>query len=480
MTGRSPAQVLASLPAKKREAWIKAKGEDAVALLLADWRFWARPSQLAPPGDWRWWVVKAGRGFGKTRVGAEWVVDRCEAFARHGAPHLVGLGNRTFGEVRALQIEGVSGLRQVATRRGHVLRHAATSREAELIVRTPLGPHSSRIELHTSREPDLARGRNFHTFWHEEFARYFAIVDDQGGTMFTNVDLGLRAIGPFPPQGIATTTPRPVPWLKDLLAGKFGPVALTEGSLYENLHNLAPSFVRTIIERYADSPLGPQEIFGILVEEVEGALWTMRRLDATRVTADRLPEDLVRVAVGVDPPGEAWGAECGIVGCAVGPAPLGWPDDGKPHLYVVADASMSGDADTWPPEVVGTYKAMAVSPSRTLDADVIAAEVNNGGDMVRAVMRQHDPNARIRKVRASRGKYVRAEPVATLWGPTQARAHIVGHLPDLESQLVTWKPGSDSPDRLDALVWAAAELLPELTVHGEAGAYSAANVSMGG
>ena len=478
--GRSPAQALMALPEAERAAWVRRQGDEAIKELYRDWRFWARPEQLAPPGDWRWWVVKTGRGYGKSRSGSEWICDRCEAFAAANAEHLVGLGNRTFGEVRSLQIEGVSGLRATAERRGHRFRHASTAREAVLAVRTAAGWHESRIELHTSREPDLSRGRNFNTFWHDEFASYFAITDEQGNTMFTNVDLGLRADGPVPPQGVATTTPRNVPWLKSLLEGKHGPIALTEGSLYDNLHHLAPSFVRVILDRYQDSPLGPQEIFGQLVEEVEGALWRMRRIEATRITADRLPESLHKVAVGVDPPGEAWGDECGIIGGAAGDAPEGWPAGSLAHLYVVADASLHGDADTWPKEAVGLHDAMPVGAGRTLRADVIAAEVNNGGDMVRQVMQVEAPHVYVHKVRATRGKYRRAEPVAVLWGPRQARGHIVGYLPDLEMQLTTWRPGDDSPDRLDAMVWLGAELLPEIALEvSTGGVYGAGNMRIG-
>lgn len=459
---------MAQLPPAEREARIAALGDEGVEQLRRSWRFWARPEQLAPEGNWTHWAIKAGRGFGKGRSGAEWVVDRCEAFAAAGHAHRVGLVNDTFDAVRSLQIDGEYALRRVCERRGHALEHPKTSHEGMIWVQDPNAapghrfPNHSLLELRTADRPDSPRGRNWHTLWTDEMGAWRHLVDRQGLTAIDNAVFALRALCPegLQPQAVHSFTPKPVLPVRKLLGGEYGKVVVTGGPLYDNVSNLAPEFVDLILGHYEGTRMGTQEVWGGLLDASENACWSTEWLDRSRLFD---VEGLHRILVGVDPPGET--AECGIV--VVG---LGYVGN-EPHIYVLEDASLPGPPETWGPQVVAAFHRWG--------ANQVVVEVNHGGDMCRSTLHVYDPMLPVDKVRASAGKAARAEPVAQLWALPEPKAHMVGYHGELESQLVTWEPlsGLPSPDRLDALCWAVSKLLPNLAagpVHSYGSAIAAA------
>jgi predicted phage terminase large subunit-like protein len=431
----SLAQRAATLPTQERDAWLTSLTPAAATALLRDWRFWARPTQLAPDGAWLTWLILAGRGFGKTRAGAEWVLDR----VADGATR-VALVGRTAADVRDVMIEGESGLVACAERRGFSASYEPSKRRVVITV----DGRVATCTTYSAEEPDQLRGPQHDTAWADELAAWPSKRDAVGGTAWSNLLLGLR-LGDDPRVSV-TTTPKPTPLMRELIGD--ARTAVTRGSTYENLANLAPAFRDTVVARYEGSRLGRQELMGELLEDVEGALWTLAGIDATR--ADARPE-LSRIVVAVDPAVTATGDEHGIV--VVG---LGY--DG--HAYVLDDRSMRGTPDAWGRRVIQAY----------LDhgADNVVAEANQGGDMVRHVIRtaaaamaaEGAPTRTVpmKTVHASRGKRARAEPVSALY--EQGRIHHIGIHEELETQMTTWTPESgESPDRLDALVWAVTELM---------------------
>jgi phage terminase large subunit-like protein len=435
-----------------------AQTEEELDALWRSWHFHARPEQLAPIGLWTWWVIVTGRGWGKNRTGAEWVIDRCEAFAAAGMAHLVGLIGQNNDDVKALQIGGVSGLREVVRRRGHRWIGADSTLEPKVgIMRDDGTEHVSVFEVHTAVEPEGPRGRNFHTLWCDELAAYKHKVDAVGNTVFTNAELALRGQCPegMVPQGVVTTTPKPVPVIRDLLAGKHGTTHVTRGSMLDNRTNLPMAFLTSVLGKYEGTRLAAQEIHGEVVDSVEGALWDMDLIQNGRRRIDQLPA-LSRIVVGVDPSGSDNRDECGIV-------VVGLQADrdarGLQHVWVLDDLSVANRPEVWSLVVIEAY--------RKWQADCVVAEVNFGAAMVVDVIALQDRTVPVEEVRASRGKRVRAEPVAMLYDRARDghRAHHVGVFPQLEEQMCFWTPlDPDSPDRMDALVWGVSFLIPELAI----------------
>lgn len=458
---------LAALIEEDREtAWHRLVAElpgDGDATVRS-WRFWGRPEQFAPgtpgsaipatlldPVGWRWWAIVTGRGWGKTRTAAEWVVDRCEAFAVAAGWSHIGRGSRlhrvlavapTAADARDTMVEGESGLLAVLARRGYQAKYEPSK------LRVTIPALRTVITLRSAERPDRIRGGQYHTAWLEEYAAWPQKLDDLGESLaYSNADLALRLPCPvgLVPQGVVTTTPKPIPPVKALLdrahiAGSS--VVRTSGSLYANLRNLAPAFVDAILDRYEGTRLGDQEVHGIMLDIVEGALWSPDVLDAWRVSA--MPAHLDRTVVGVDPYGGGTGGEAGIV--------VAGADLTAREVFVLEDASMAGPSEVW--------GAQAVAAFYRWGAVKIVAERNYGGDMVRAVIHAIDPTVPVELVTASKGKQPRAEPVATL--TARGKVHLVGYHPLLESQLCSWVPGDKSPDRLDAFVWAATDLFGDL------------------
>lgn len=474
----SLAERLAELPEDERLQLLAALPEAEQAQVLSEWEFWARPEQLTPEGQWTVWAIITGRGWGKTRTGAEFVLDRAEAFARVGASHRVALIGRTAADVRDVMIDGESGLAECAERRGIQLLHVAGRRSVTL---PQLG---TSMTTFSAEEPDQPRGAQFHTAWADEPAAWTHKVDREGNTAWSNIMFGLRLDPPpelgLVPQVCATTTPKPIPlvieWFRQagLIADDDGEprdpdptLHLTRGTLYDNLANLSPAFVAIVSGQYGGTLLGAQEIGGELLTAVEGALWQPESIGPHRVNE---PPDLRRTVVAVDPPGSTTGAECGIVVAGLGRGSIPTTPDllaearraglaaellaQSRHAYVLADLSLRGRTEAWAAAAVAGYRAYGAAG--------IVGEVNFGGDMVRAAVHAIDPTIPFIEVRASRGKVIRAEPVALLYA--RGRVHHVGMFGLLESQMLTWTddPGQPSPDRLDALVWAISALLPTL------------------
>ncbi len=403
------------------------QNDDAVDDALGDWAMLAhdhqKPPALAPGGGpWTTWLVLGGRGAGKTRLGAEWVraLARDELGRRGGGT--IALIGETDHDVREVMVEGVSSLLAVHPRRD---RPVWTPSRRRLEFRNGVV-----AQTFSAEDPDSLRGPQFFAAWCDELAKW-----RYADACFDMLQFALR-LGDWPRQ-LVTTTPRPIPLIRRLFADPA--TAVTRAATQVNAHHLAPTFLNSVVARYAGTRLGRQELDGEIIEDRPDALWSRGSIEAGRVSA-ALP--LTRIVVAVDPPASArQGADaCGIV--AAGVAESG-------HAYVLADESGGGLSPA-------AWASRAVALWHRLSADAIVAEVNQGGDMVRAVIGECDPAAPVIAVRAMRGKHVRAEPVAALY--EQGRVHHVGAFAALEDELCDF--GLDglsngrSPDRLDALVWA--------------------------
>ncbi len=388
-----------------------------------DWSRHARPEQLPPDGDWRTWLIMAGRGWGKTRVGAEWVRASVRDFP------LVNIIGATADDARDIMIEGESGILAICPDRERP-EYLPSKRRLEW-------PNGARTLIFTADEPERLRGKQHMRLWCDELSawRYMESWDQ--------AMLGLRLGGD--PKAVVTLTPKRVKALIDLIA--LPTTVVTRGTTYENRANLAPAFLDQIIRRYEGTTVGRQELLGELLTEVEGAHWTHAMIERGRVTSAEVPP-LRRIVVGVDPQGQTGiGAETGIVAVGVG-RPLGADVD---HAYVLADGSGDFTPDGWGRAVVGLYQR--------LKADRIVAEVNFGGQMVASTIRTVDPNAAVEMVSASRGKLVRAEPVAALY--EQGRVHHIGGYAQLEDEMTGYDGTGPSPNRMDALVWTITDLMVE-------------------
>lgn len=388
--------------------------DDATArALLWDWDVWARPEQLPPPGDWWCWIIIAGRGWGKTRVGAE--VTRA---AKAAGATRIGLIGRTAADVRKVMVQGESGLIAVHPPGDEP---AYLPSQAELV-----WPDGTRAQMYSADKPEQLRGPQNQFIWCDEPCawRYPEALD--------MARMGLR-IGDHP-RMVLTTTPRPMRWLRDLMQEEG--VVVTRGSTYDNRGNLPKSFLAQLEAKYAGTELGRQELEAEILDEVAGALWSLSLIESTTVGQRGLPP-MRRIMVGVDPARTATSDsdETGIVVVGLG-------EDG--HGYVLDDVSGRYTPKEWADAAVGAYHKWG--------ATAIAVETNIAGELTMQVIRTvAGPGVPIIPVHAAKGKHTRAQPIAALW--EQGRAHIVGRLAELEDQMVTWRPGETSPDRLDAMVW---------------------------
>ncbi len=399
--------------------------------LKDDWEIWARPDQMPPGGDWTTWLLLGGRGAGKTRAGAEWV--KAQALGRppfaEGAAGRIALVGETFADVRDVMIEGVSGLLRIH-RRAERPTWKPSLRRLEW-------PNGAVAQTFSSEDPEALRGPQFEIAWADEIAKWRHAEE-----VWDMLQFGLR-LGARPRQ-VATTTPRPVPLLKRLVADPA--CVVSRASTRANAYNLAPRFLDTVVGRYQGTRLGRQELDGELIEDRDDALW--RREEIERQRLDAAPP-MTRIVVAVDPPATSGASAdaCGIIACGLSETGLG---------HVLADASVRGlRPDAWGQRAVALYE--------TLDADALVVEVNQGGEMVETILREIAPNLPVRPVRATRGKWLRAEPVAALYA--QGRVRHVGTFPELEDELCDFGPdglsSGRSPDRLDALVWALTALMLE-------------------
>ena len=398
------------------------------------WDIWGRGDQLPPllaasGAPWRTWLILGGRGAGKTRAGAEWVKAQALGLAplADGPVERIALVGETRHEVRSVMIEGVSGLLRL---HGPLDRPVFEPSKQQLV-----WPNGAIAQIFSAEDPDGLRGPQFAAAWCDELAKWRHAEET-----WDMLQLGLR-LGTSPRQ-VVTTTPRPVPILKRLLADD-GTVT-TRSRTADNAKYLAPSFVAEITRRYAGTVLGRQELDGELIDEVSGALWRRDWIEQHRLAS---APPLHRIVVAVDPPVTATTTSdaCGLVVAGLGP-------DGR--AYVLADRTVQGRG----PHV---WARAAVAAYRDFQADRIVAEGNQGGDLVESVIRQVDPAVPIRLVRATRGKWVRAEPVAALYA--EGRVAHVGRHDALEAQMLAFAADGlaqgRSPDRLDALVWALTDLI---------------------
>jgi phage terminase large subunit-like protein len=404
-----------------------------IARLLDDWEFCARQDQWPPflganGAPWRVWMILGGRGAGKTRAGAEWV----KAMAM-GRPQFaltptarIALVGESAADVRDVMVEGVSGILAV---HGRENRPRWESSRRRLI-----WENGAVAQAFSAEDPESLRGPQFAAAWCDELAKWRYAKETWDMLQF-----GLR-LGDWPRQ-LVTTTPRPLPLIKQLLRDPF--VVVTRALTRENAGNLAPSFLQTIVSQYAGTRLGRQELDGEIIDERADALWTRDMLEKARV---KDAPELRRIVVAVDPPASSTkrADRCGIIAAGIDQAGM---------VYVLADASLGAARPAqWARAAIALY--------HKLSADALIAEVNQGGEMVRAVLNEADPAAPVAMVRATRGKYVRAAPAAQLY--EQNRVRHVGAFPALEDEMCDF--GADglssgrSPDRLDALVWAITEL----------------------
>ncbi|MEO1042139.1 MAG: terminase family protein [Pseudomonadota bacterium] len=389
--------------------------------MSSSWSFLARPDQKAPTGDqWTTWLVLGGRGAGKTRTGAEWVHERVAAGAERTA-----LVAETYADGREVMVSGPSGL--LAT------GYPAPRPTYEPSRRRVVWESGAVAHLFSAEDPEGLRGYQFDTAWSDELAKW-PYPDET----WSNLQMGLR-LGSAPRQ-VVTTTPRSVNLLKELM--KRSSTTVSRASSYANKPNLADAFFSEIASIYEGTALGRQELLGELIEDREGSLWSWATIEAAR--AER-PDTFQRIVVAVDPPVTSTKTSdaCGLIVAGLGLDGIG---------YVLADASVHGLSPA-------AWAARACHLYQTYEADRVVAEVNQGGDLVKEVLRTADASVPVRAVRASRGKIIRAEPIAALY--EQGRVKHCGKLAQLEDQMTsfTGAPGEGSPDRLDALVWALTDLM---------------------
>jgi phage terminase large subunit-like protein len=398
-----------------------------------DWLLWARGDQLPPEvaadvASWRVWLILGGRGAGKTRAGAEWVRDKALGLSSpYTTPVRIALVGETHADVRRVMIDGTSGILAV---HGDDERPKLEATRAQLV-----WPNGSIAQFFSAETPDSLRGPQFDYAWCDELAK-FRDPDHVWDMLQFALRLGHH------PQAIITTTPRPLPILKKLMSN--ASTVVTHAATAANSAALAPSFISEMTARYAGTALGRQELMGEIIEEFAGSLWRRDWIDGTRV---EFRPEMSRIVVAIDPPvtSTARSDDCGIVVAGVGA-------DGRG--YILADRSLQGrKPNEWARAAVAAYKDFS--------ADRIVAEVNQGGDMVEAVLKQVDDTVPVTKVHATRGKWVRAEPVAALYA--EGRVAHVGSFPVLEDQLCAFgadgRADGQSPDRLDALVWALTDLM---------------------
>lgn len=427
---------LASQPDAARQQLVAGLTEHELRVLRYEWAFWARPNQLPPPdADWLFWLLMTGRGFGKTRSGAEWIQDEAE----HGTrDRWIALVAANPADARDFMIQKApSAILNIAPPWARPLYQPST--------RSLVWPSGAHATVYSAEKPDQLRGFSGDRAWLDEFAKFRnprAVLD--------NLLFGMREAKLSEPKICITTTPKPLELLAELV--KDPDCRTVTGTSYDNVENLAPSWFAKILRRYEGTATGEQEIYGRLLDEMPGALWKRQWIDHLARRERGHVDGLERIAVAVDPPGSSGkgGAECGIVAAGVRRGANGFR-----HLHVLEDASVRAKPAVWGKAAVDCYHAWK--------ADVLVGEKNFGGEMVEHVIRTVDGGREVsyRDVSASRGKHIRAQPVSSLY--EQGRGHHCGTFAALEDELCTWEPEAEppkpSPNRLDALVWAATELV---------------------
>ena len=426
---------------KERTTWLASLTDEQKAELRWHWQFWARANQRAPGGQWNTWLVLAGRGFGKTRMGSEWIRENvCGSTPLSANPSgwkRIALVAETAADARDVMVLGDSGI---------LACHPKDFRpEWSPTNRRLTWPNGVEAWVYNATEPDQLRGPQHHAAWSDELAKYRYMQET-----WDQLQFGLR-LGQHP-QALVTTTPRPLPLIKRLMADP--DTVITRGATIDNQANLAANTIKQLYDRYGGTRLGRQELEGEILMDIPGALWNRDTIDATRIYD--VPKDLERVYVAVDPAvsNNEGSDEHGIV--VVG---LARDKDGYARGYVLEDGTVRGSPEDWARKAVNLY--------RTWSADKIIAEKNQGGQMVESTIKAVDRSVPVKLVHASRGKVVRAEPISALY--EQGRVHHVGRFDQLEDQMCLFSVdnirsiSNGSPDRVDALVWGLTEIFDKLT-----------------
>lgn len=406
---------------------------EQLQFITSSWLGMARADQWPPlnardGGPWTTWLVMGGRGAGKTRTGAEWVRGLAlgEADFAVGPVGRIALVAETAADAREVMVEGVSGILAVH-RRWDRPQWQPSRRRLEW-------KNGAVAQIFSAEDPESLRGPQFECAWLDEFAKWRHAEET-----FDMLQFGLR-LGAHPRQ-LVTTTPRPIPILRKLIDDPH--VAVSRAATMRNAENLAPGFLERMIARYAGTRLGRQEIEGLIIEERADALWSREMIEAARCA---VTPALKSIVVAIDPPASSSNRadNCGLIAAGIDEAGV---------VHILEDASISAARPQ-------KWARAAIALFEKLEADQLVAEVNQGGDMVEAVIREVDANAPVIKVRATRGKYLRAAPVAQLY--EQGRVKHARPFPQLEDEMCAFGPdglpGSRSPDRLDAMVWAVTAL----------------------
>lgn len=432
--------ILRGMTRAKKKEYIKGCTDEEIAGYLKSWEFMARPEQLPPAGDWASWIYLAGRGAGKTRTGAEWIRNQVKKGFMRG-----GLIAPTAGDTRDVMVEGESGVLAVSW--ANDLDNKGRPMGMPLYEpskRRLTWMNGAQCALYSADEPERLRGPQHEYIWADELCAWRR-PETWDLAMF-----GLR-LGRNP-QAFVSTTPKPEKVLIDLIKDEAS--VMTRGTTYDNRANLAGKFFTQVVKKYEGTRLGKQELMGILLEEAENALWSRPNLDETRLQA--LPGGefyFKRIVVAVDPAitAKTTSDETGITVSGLG---------SDNHGYVLADYSGRYTPAEWAKKVDMAW--------RVWQADVVVAEGNQGGEMVKHTIQTQNKSINVKIVHASRGKAARAEPIAALF--EQKRCHLVGSFNIMEDQLCVWEPlsGKESPDRLDSLVWGLTALMINKGDTGEA------------
>lgn len=419
-------QFFASLTENQRTKILSEFTEEELFLLQNDWQLLARPAQRIPSGNWFTWLLRSGRGFGKTRAGSETVIQWAQA--GYSPIALVG---QTKADVRDTMVEiGDSSIMKVAP-----LWYRPVYEPSK---RRLTFPNGSICLIYSGDEPDQLRGPQHQKAWVDELAKFKYPQET-----WDNLEMGLRKGDN--PQVICTTTPRPIKIIRDLIADP--KTVETRGNTLDNALNLNPLFLERMKEKYQGTRLGRQELNGDILDDNPEALWRRSDIDDNRCY--KIPE-LSYVVIGIDPAAtsKAGSDDTGIIAAG---------KDDKGHYYILGDYTIHDTPQKWSEAAITAYHKHK--------ANVIIGETNNGGDMVEHTLKKIDPKIPFQAVHASRGKAIRAEPISALY--EQGKVHHFGTFPELEDQLCEWVPGVEkSPDRLDALVWAITKL-SEKTEYGK-------------
>jgi len=431
------AQTLRDLPPAKAKEVLSKLSKKQAEELKSNWQFWGRPEQMAPLAtDWNVWFINAGRGFGKTRAGVEWVREQVKL----GHKRIAAVAS-TNSDIERVMVKGESGFLNCCSKldktyKGVEMGYPLWSPTKRSLV----WENGAKVEFYSAEEPERLRGPQFSAAWCDELAAWNKDQDTWDMLQFC-LRLGKH------PRICVTTTPKPTKLVRTIL--KSPKVVITSGSTFDNSANLADTYLTAVKEQYEGTRLGKQELYAEVLEEAEGALWTTETLDACQIDRKDLPH-LNRIVVAIDPAVTA-NAESDMTGIVV----AGIDINGKG--YILGDYTDKLSPQGWAAKAIKLY--------HEYQADRIVAEVNQGGDMVKQTIHGEDPTVAYKAVRASRGKYARAEPISALY--ERKLVHHVrnpsdgANLEELEVQMRTWEPlGSiGSPDRLDAMVWALTDLM---------------------